>query len=249
MMSKKLRAAPKIDNYLGFYGISGRSLQNSFQQHIESMDIKINPDRVQMVYNMGSYFTVAAGSVMYEATTIILAPGVFSAKKIQGESELLGRGVGYCATCDAALYKGKTVAVAAYTDSAAIEADFLAGVAGRVYYLPQKKVAMPKSNTEIVQGKIIAITGGEVAEYIVLENRKIPVDGVFIIRDSLAPDSLMPGLVLENGFIKVDADMCTNFPGCYAAGDCTGYPHQYMRAAGQGQTAALNAVEFLDQLG
>jgi thioredoxin reductase (NADPH) len=58
----------------------------------------------------------------------------------------------------------------------------------------------------------------------------------------------MAGIEIENGFIKVNAAMETNIPGCYAAGDCVGKPHQFLKAAGQGQTAALNAVSYLDSL-
>jgi thioredoxin reductase (NADPH) len=82
-----------------------------------------------------------------------------------------------------------------------------------------------------------------------LKERALKLDGLFILRDSVAPASLVPGLELENGYIKADIHMRTNIQGLFAAGDCTGKPHQYMRAAGQGQTAALMAVEYLDATG
>lgn len=74
------------------------------------------------------------------------------------------------------------------------------------------------------------------------------IDGIFILRDMVAPSALVPGVETQDGYIKVDDNMATNLPGCFAAGDCTGRPHQYMRAAGQGQTAALGAAAYLDSI-
>jgi thioredoxin reductase (NADPH) len=90
--------------------------------------------------------------------------------------------------------------------------------------------------------------GEKKAHALEFEDGTLEADGFFILRAAIAPQSLVPGLDTENGFIKVDTDMRTNIPGCFAAGDCTGRPHQYMRAAGQGQTAALNAVSYIDNL-
>ena len=70
-----------------------------------------------------------------------------------------------------------------------------------------------------------------------------PCDGVFLLRASIAPGQLAPGLALENGYIKVDGRMATNLPGIYAAGDCTGQPLQLAKAVGQGQTAAHFSLE------
>jgi thioredoxin reductase (NADPH) len=81
----------------------------------------------------------------------------------------------------------------------------------------------------------------------VLAEGEIHADGIFILKDSVALDQLVPGVdILENHF-NVNRGMETNIPGLYAAGDCTGKPYQYLKAAGEGQVAALNAVSYLDK--
>ena len=109
-LSTKIEKAPSIDNYLGLYGISGMDLKQHFVDHINSMDIEIDERKITNVYAMGDYFALMSGDDMYEATTVILATGVEYGKPIKGEEEFLGKGVGYCATCDAPLYKDKKVA-------------------------------------------------------------------------------------------------------------------------------------------
>jgi thioredoxin reductase (NADPH) len=83
---------------------------------------------------------------------------------------------------------------------------------------------------------------------IALKNNELETDGVFILRDNISPDQLVPGLLVENGHIKVNRDMETNLQGCFAAGDAVGKPYQYLKSMGEGQVAALNAVSYLDKL-
>lgn len=248
-MSEKIRLAPKIENYLGLPGVTGHELYTQLQEHLARMDIAIQHERIQMLYPMGAYFSLASAKTMYEATTVILAPGVHQAKSLPGEQEFLGKGVGYCATCDAPLYRGKTVAILGYTKEAVHEANYLAGIAAKTYYLPMKALdVQPDAAVEALSGKVEGIAGDTAVRSLQVDGRSFAVDGVFILRESVAPASLLPGLAVQDGYIQVDLHMQTNIPGCFAAGDCTGKPHQYMRAAGQGQTAALNAVTYLDHL-
>lgn len=247
LLSRKVETAPRIDNYLGLHGISGKDLQEKFKQHLEMMEIEILQEQVQMVYPMGDYFALASSTATYEASTVILAPGAFSDRLLEGETQFLGRGVGYCATCDAPLYKGKTVAVLGYSEEAVYETNYIADLAAKTYYLPAKRTAiMPREGVEILEGSPTGITGDTAVRALMVDGRAVAVDGIFILRDSVAPASLLPGVAVKDGFIAVDAGMATNISGCYAAGDCTGKPHQYMRAAGQGQTAALNVAAYLD---
>ena len=106
-LSNKLTKAPSIDNYLGFYDISGVDLKDKFLEHVKSLDIEICEKRINNIYSMGDYFALMSSDSMYEATTVILATGVEYGKPIKGEEEFLGKGVGYCATCDAPLYRDK----------------------------------------------------------------------------------------------------------------------------------------------
>jgi thioredoxin reductase (NADPH) len=246
-LSSKLDKAPMVDNYLGFPGISGIELRKRFAAHLAEMEIEITPERVSNAYPMGEYFSIATSHRTCEASALILCPGVYSATELPGEAAFLGRGVSYCATCDAPLYKGKSAAVLGYSEEAIIEANFLAEVAAKVFFIPVTSgVVGLAEGIETVQAKPAEIAGTRKAERLVLTDRVLEVDGVYILREAVAPASLVPGLATENGYIATDRDMRTNLPGCFAAGDCTGKPHQYMRAAGQGQTAALNAAAYLD---
>lgn len=103
-LSLKVEKAHTIKNYLGFPEISGEQMQNSFQKHLEHMNVEIIEDRVNTVYAMGSYFTIQGHGDMYEADSVILACGMSVAKPFYGELKNLGRGVSYCATCDGAHY-------------------------------------------------------------------------------------------------------------------------------------------------
>lgn len=248
-LSRKLTLAPKIDNYLGLPGITGLELAEKAAAHIGEMGITITDKQVSMVYAMGDYFSIATSSETYEATTVILAAGTFSGRLFKGEAEFLGRGVGYCATCDAPLYRGKTVAVLGYSDESVLEADFVSGIASAVYYIPVEPASIkPNDKVTVLDKKVTEICGDKKVSGIAFGDEKLDVDGVFILRETIAPASLVPGLELEDSFVKVDAMMRTNLAGLFAAGDCTGKPHQYMRAAGQGQIAALSAAAHLDRI-
>ena len=117
-LSNKVIKASKINNYLGFYGVTGKDLAEKFKEHINSMDIKITEERVNNIYAMGDYFALMVNEKMYEARTIILATGMEVGKTLEGEERLLGKGVGYCATCDAPLYRDKVVTVIGYNKEA-----------------------------------------------------------------------------------------------------------------------------------
>ena len=246
-LSHKLVKAPKINNYLGFYDVTGLELKVSFQQHIDAMGIQLTNEKVNTVYAMGDYFVLQVNEKMYEATAVILATGMEFTRPLKGEAEFLGNGVGYCATCDAPLYKGKVVSIVAYNKEGEEEANFVSELAGKVYYIPMYKGEYKlNSNIHVVKDIPLEIIGGEKVEALKLNNTEIKTDGVFLLKDSVAPDQLVPGLLIEEGHIKVDRSMRTNIEGCFAAGDCAGKPYQYLKSAGEGQVAALSAVSYLD---
>ena len=99
-----------------------------------------------------------------------------------------------------------------------------------------------------MKDKPIEITGEDKVEKLILKTDEIKTDGVFILKESVAPAQLVPGLLVEGEHIKVDKNMKTNIEGCFAAGDCVGMPYQYIKSAGEGQIAALSAVKYLDAL-
>lgn len=248
-LSNKLQKAPEINNYLGFYEISGEELKDKFKNHVDSMGIEITNHKITNIYAMGDYFALISGENMFEATTVILATGIQYGKPIKGEEEYLGRGVGYCATCDAPLYKDKIVTIIAYNKHEESEANFLAQVASKVYYIPMYKEEVEVDESiEIIKDTPVEIVGEQFVQKLILKNNEIETDGLFILRDSISPGQLVPGLELDKNHVQVDRKMATNLKGCFAAGDIVGIPYQYIKAAGEGNIAALSAVSYLDEL-
>ena len=248
-LSNKLEKAEKINNYLGFFNRSGKEIKEEFEKHIEAMDINITEEKVNNIYSMGKYFSIMVNEKIYEATTIILATGVNFGKPFKGEEEFLGRGVGYCATCDAPLYKEKVVTIISYNKQEEKEANFLASVASKVYYVPMYKEEVEVDpSIEIIRDTPVEICGDKKANKLILKNSEIETDGIFILRDSISLGQLVPGLKLDGNHVEVDRKMQTNLKGCFAAGDIVGTPYQYIKAAGEGNIAALSAVAYIDEI-
>ena len=238
-----------ITNYLGLSNVTGKQMAEAFTNQMHDAGIEITEYKVTTVYAMGDYFALMVNEKMYEATTVILATGMEYTKPIKGEEQLLGKGVGYCATCDAPLYRGKTVTIIGYNKEAEEEADFVSEVAEKVYYIPMYKDAVKvNENIEIVAKKPLEIVGEEKVSSIKTDDGELETDGVFVLKDSISPGQLVPGLEVEDGHIKVDREMKCNIPGCFAAGDCVGKPYQYIKSAGEGNIASLSAVKYIDTL-
>lgn len=246
--SSKLVKAPKVNNYLGFHDISGKELKDKFEEHINALGIEITFERINNIYAMGDYFALMVNETMYEAKAVILATGIEYTKPMKGEEEFLGRGVGYCATCDAPLYKNRVVTVIGYNKESEEEANYVSELASKLYYIPMYQGEYKlKDNIEIIKDKPKEIVGEDrVTKLILNSNEEIATEGIFVLKDSISPAQLVPGLNMENGHIAVDRTMKTNIEGCYAAGDCIGRPYQYIKAAGEGLIAALSAVSYLD---
>ncbi|WP_212904645.1 NAD(P)/FAD-dependent oxidoreductase [Clostridium polyendosporum] len=246
-LSNKLLKAPKVNNYLGFFDVTGKQLSERFKEHIEKMDIGVIEERINSIYAMGEYFALMVNEKTYEAKTVILATGIEYTKPIKGEEEFLGRGVGYCATCDAPLYKNKIVTIIGYNKDAEEEANYVSELASKLYYVPVYEGVYDLNSTiQVVKNRPMEIQGDTRVNKVILQNREIETDGVFVLKDSISPSQLVPGLSMTEGHIEVDRLMKTNIKGCFAAGDCIGKPYQYIKAAGEGQIAALSAVSYLD---
>ncbi len=245
--SMKVQKAHQVLNYLGLPEIGGEEMQSRFMDHLERMGIPITHGKLAAAYSMGNYFSLQLDSDIIESRSIILACGVNFGTPLPGETEFLGRGVSYCATCDAALYKGKSAIVVAWSKDEESEAAFLAEKAAKVLYIPQYKeeVSFPAENIEVVTDKPLSVEGTMKAEKLVCEGATYSADGIFLLREAVAPDRLLPGLEMDGRHVKVDRRMATSIPGCFACGDITGTPYQYIKAAGEGNVAALSAVDYL----
>lgn len=245
-LSEKVEKAHSILNYPGLPNISGPALAQAFREQLDSLDIPITEKQITAVYAMGNYFVLQTPDDMVEASTVILAAGVVTSKALPGENELLGRGVSYCATCDAHFYRDKTVAVLGYSGHSCREAAFLAESCQKVLYFPAAphQLELPDS-VQVVREKPVAIVGENQVRALKTARGEYPVDGVFVLRDAVAPDKLVPGIQTRGSHIEVDLQMKANLPGLFACGDITGTPYQYVKAAGQGNVAALSAVAYL----
>ncbi len=247
-MSEKVARAHEIRNYPGLPFVKGEEMAAAFRDQLDRMGITVTEKRVGTVYAMGDYFALQTGDEMQEAKTVILATGVVQTATLPGEEALLGRGVSYCATCDAPLYRGKTAAVISYSPREEEEAAFLSEVCEKVAYFPmyREEPDLPEA-VDVIREKPVEIRRGETGITVKTETGEYAADGVFVLREAVAPAQLVPGLETEGAHIPVNRRMETNLPGVFACGDVTGTPYQYAKAAGEGNVAAISAAAFIDQ--
>ena len=224
-----LAKAEQVDNYLGMPGLSGKQMMERFTQHARDAGAVLRKGRAGNVMPFGGRFMVNLDGDI-----------------LPGEAELLGRGVSYCATCDGMLYRGRAVAVWGLSPEAPQEANFLHSIGCSVTYIAGRRPDTLEAGVAFRAGRVEAVEGGAAVEAVRVGGAALPVQGVFILRAATPPDALVPGLALENGFVKTDAAMRTNIPGLFAAGDMTGKPLQVANAVGDGLVAALAAVDYLD---
>ncbi len=250
-LSDKIAKAELVSNYPGFPSVSGAGLCDAFKAHAEAMGLGITEAMVTQIYDMGDRYALNLGADFCEAKAVILATGVAPRNTLPGEAERVGRGVSYCATCDGALYRGKTIAVICANARFEHEVRYLAELAEKVYFLPgYKNPGDIAPNAELVKARPAGIEGEKKPLRLTLsDGEALAVDGVFILRDSVTLSALLPGLAEEDGHIAVDRNMATNFRGVYAAGDCTGRPYQFTKAVGEGNVAAHGVIEYLATLG
>ena len=249
VLSEKLGKAHEIQNYLGFPAVPGEDLAKAFRAHLDSMGIAITEKRINAVYAMGDWFALQSGEEMLEASSVILATGVVPGKPLPGETELLGRGVSYCATCDAPLYRGRSAAVIGYSPREEAEAAFLSEICSDVLYFPMYPgdiTSLPGA-VHVIREKVVAVEASEGKKLVRTAENAYSADGVFILREAVAPGQLVPGLETEGPHVIVNRRMETSIPGVFACGDISGLPYQYIKAAGEGNVAALSAVEYLDK--
>lgn len=247
--SQALHKAHQVNNYLGLYDLSGEELLQSFLKHAKSAGIEVSHHSITAIYPLGDSFQLQLRDGFVEAKTVIITTGVAAGKRLPGEDNYLGKGVSYCATCDAMFFRDKTIAISSDSAEHEDEVKLLTEVAAKVYFLPQYEVTMKlPANVEVLPGqKIRQLTGSTNLEQMeLMDGSKIKVEGVFILKEQYPLTQLIPGLALEDKHIKVDLRMATNVPGVFAGGDVVGRPYQVAKAVGQGQVAALSAVAYLD---
>ncbi|MBW6452140.1 MAG: FAD-dependent oxidoreductase [DPANN group archaeon] len=261
--------SPLIENYPGFSQISGMSLGEKMKEQAEKTGAEIKMESVLRIEKQDNLFKIKTDSSTYQATVIILALGTSINKlKIEGECKLLGRGVSYCATCDANFFKGKIVAVAGGGDSALTSAILLADIADKVYVIHRRDefIAEPIKVKQITDNKKIEILfntnikeikGEQKVNEIVIENKltkeikNLSIDGIFIQVGSTPVSILAKELGVktdETGFIQVDEKQTTNIENVLAAGDITTGSDKFRQittAVSEGSIAARTAYKII----
>jgi len=244
--SPPMHKAPLIRNYLGFPSITGEELRQSFLGHASMLGIEIIKSKADNVFpDEDGYLIISQGN-MVRAKTVIICTGIPYRHTLQNEADFLGKGVGYCATCDGPLYRDKDVAIIGYSEEAEPEANYLSEICRQVYYLPlYKQEPAVAAKVTVVRERPLAVEGDQMVKSLKTNKSQLSVDGVFIVGAETSPERLVPGLELDENFIKVNRNMETNLAGIFAAGDCTGPPYQLSKSTGEGQVAALNATKFV----
>jgi thioredoxin reductase (NADPH) len=265
----QIAVTDRIENYPGFGdGLSGTELGDRMREHAEKFGAEFRTfETVESIREEGGGFMVTADGTESGARSVILATGTTPRKlDIPGEAEYTGRGVSWCATCDAPLFRDKVVAVIGGGDAAVEEALFLTKFCSTVHIIHRRDALRATkciqercfSNDRIqmhwnripveilgeegrVKGIMLASTAGEAQEF-------LPVAGVFIFVGLHPNSELAKGLcqLSPSGYIIIEHSGMTSVPGLYAAGDVTDYPlKQVVTAAAQGATAAFEAERWI----
>lgn len=254
----------RIDNYLGDYGVSGYDLSVKFREHADKLDVPFMEGNITSIEDKGDYKQVILeNGNMVNAKAVVIATGATHKKlNVSGEDSLSGAGVSYCATCDGAFFKGKTVAVVGGGDVALGDALYLSNICDKVYLIHRRdglrgaKVlqerVFAKDNIEFMPFYEVDEICGEnsVEELILHDNRtneksKLSVSGIFIAVGMKPQSDLVKNLVKldDAGYICAGEDCRTSVKGIYAAGDVrTKSLRQIVTAVADG-AVAISSVE------
>lgn len=245
-----LEKVNKIDNYYGLENtLTGEELQEIGINQAKKLGVEFEEDEVVKIdYEDG--FMVETINSRYKAKAVIIATGTSrKAPKINGIKEYEGRGISYCATCDAFFFRGKDVAVLGTQEYALHEAEELERVANSVTILTNGEEPVQNRSIEfdIEEKKIREFRGSNSIEEIHFEDNTIKkIDGVFVAIGTATSSDLarkVGARIDEKGNILVDEGMSTNVPNLYACGDCTGGILQIAKAVYEGMVAGMSAIK------
>lgn len=258
----------EVDNYLGLPGMNGFDMGMEFRKHADKLGATFREATVTGVEDKGDYKLVFADGEALETRTVLLATGAEHAKLgVPGEEELSGMGVSYCATCDGAFFKGRTVAVVGGGDVALEDAIYLARTCEKVYLIHRRDelrgaVILQEGlkslpNVEILYSHIVTeIRGEDMVDAIQLKNVKtgedsvLPVNGVFIAVGIHPNTELLANLVSldEAGYVPAGEDCVTERAGLFVAGDIRKKPlRQIVTAVSDGANAAVSAGNYCNK--
>ena len=255
----------EVDNYLGLPGMNGFDMGMQFRAHADKLGVEFRETEVLSLSERNGMKIVKTDAEELEAKTVILATGAVHARLgVPGEEELSGMGVSYCATCDGAFFRGKTVAVVGGGDVALEDAIYLARTCEKVYLIHRRdelrgaKVLQEElqslENVEILYSCTVEeIQGEDAVENLRVKNVKtgeisdLPAAGIFVAVGIRPNTELVRNMVDcdEGGYILAGEDCATSVPGLYAAGDVRKKPlRQIITAVADGANAAVAAGSY-----
>ncbi|MDE7325267.1 MAG: FAD-dependent oxidoreductase [Lachnospiraceae bacterium] len=252
----------QVDNYLGMPGMNGYDMGEAFRRHAQDFGAKFLEGEVVGIKKEGDLFHVLLGNgTTLVARTVVYAAGAAHRHlNVPGEEELAGRGVSYCAVCDGAFYRNKTVAVAGGGNTALDDALYLSELCSKVYLIHRREEfrgaqatllkLREKENVTILAPAGIAAVEGEnkVSGIALLDGRKIECQGLFIAVGMEPQTGLLKGFAEldQIGYVLADETGKTSMEGFFAAGDVRAKAlRQVVTAAADGANAAVSAAEYL----
>ena len=264
----------EVENYPGFpQGIKGWELADLFSAHLDAYPVeRLRGDvsGLEVCSEPGGTHLLAEGEEPVAAKTVIICSGAHHrALGAPGEDRLTGKGVSYCAVCDGNFYRGRDVAVVGGGNSALEESLYLSRIVNKVYLIHrregfrgskvyQDKIAAMPDKIELVTSHVVdELQGKDNLEALVARHvetgatRVIPVEGVFVYVGMVPMNAWLPASLNQDGggFVITDAEMATNLPGIFAAGDIRSkHCRQVSSAVGDGATAATAALAYLEHL-
>jgi len=259
-----------IENYPGFDSILGADLSNKMFEHAKKFGAEYAYGDIKDVEDHGDYKVVLAGDKRYKTKALIITTGAqYKKLGIEGEAELTGRGVSYCAVCDGAFFKERELIVIGGGDSAVEEGMYLTKFASKVTIVHRRdelraqkilqQRAFDNDKIEFIWDTVPEKINGENGKVssVTLRNVKTDetydhtIDGVFVYigMDPLSEPFKNLNIVDEDGYIPTDVNMETNVPGVFAAGDVRVKDlRQIVTATGDGSIAAESALAYIDDL-
>lgn len=242
-----LEKAKKIENYYGFKSITGEELYRNGLEQLKHLNIELIKDEVVQL-NYTNKFEVTTVNNVFESKYVVLATGVSrNVPNIRGIKEFEGKGVSYCAICDAFFYRNKNVAVLGSGNYAIHEAEILKPVAKSVTLLTnnEKLVENRDIDLNVNEKKIREVRGYDKVDEVVFDDdTKEKVNGIFVAIGTASTNDLARkiGARVENNNIVVNENLETNVPGLYACGDCTGGILQISKATYEGTKVGLEII-------
>ncbi len=262
----QIALSSRVENFPGIKSISGFEFAENLALQVTDLGGRIKYEDVTEIRD-GKTKTVITDLAEYEAKAVIVATGVKNRiLGAAGETELIGRGVSFCAVCDGAFYRGKTIAVIGGGNTAVEDAEYMAGIAKKVYIIHRrdkfraeerlvKKLAMHQ-NVEFILSTTVEkfcgdgkISGLDLVSTKDNSKRHIDIDGAFVAVGQIPQNDILKGLIKlsDDGYVASGEDCLTNVEGIFAAGDCRKKSiRQLTTAVGDGSVAALAACSFVD---